>query len=55
MSDTLRVAVRRFGPFESAIRKQWADFCAVTGCALHLDAVAFSPVLHLDAIRRPGV
>jgi len=40
MSDTLRVAIRRFGPFESAIRKQWADFCTVTGCTLKLDAVA---------------
>ena len=27
----LRVAVRRFGPFESAIRKQFAAFCDATG------------------------
>lgn len=40
MSDTFRVAVRRFGPFESAIVKQWESFCAVSGCTLTLDAVA---------------
>jgi multiple sugar transport system substrate-binding protein len=35
--ETLRVAIRRFGPFESAIQKQWADFQAVTGCPLQLE------------------
>lgn len=40
MSDRLRVAVRKFGPFESAIAKQYADFQAATGCPLALDAVA---------------
>jgi len=40
MSDRFRIAVRRFGPFETAITKQWASFCAATGCTLKLDAVA---------------
>jgi multiple sugar transport system substrate-binding protein len=35
--QTFRVAIRRFGPFESAIQKQWADFQATTGCRLHLE------------------
>jgi multiple sugar transport system substrate-binding protein len=35
--QTFRVAIRRFGPFESAIRKQWADFQAATGSPLHLE------------------
>jgi len=39
MSTPLRIAVRKFGPFESAIRKQYADFCARTGCTLPLEAV----------------
>jgi multiple sugar transport system substrate-binding protein len=38
--STLRVAIRKFGAFESAVRKQYQDFCAVTGCSLELDAVA---------------
>ena len=40
MSDALRVAIRKFGPFESAIAKQYADFQAATGCSLRLEPVA---------------
>ena len=36
-NETFRVAIRRFPPFESAIRKQWADFQATTGCPLCLE------------------
>ena len=36
-NETFRVAIRRFGPFESAIQKQWADFQAATGCPLRLE------------------
>ncbi|ATC63344.1 ABC transporter substrate-binding protein [Nibricoccus aquaticus] len=36
--ETFRIAVRKFGPFESAIEKQWASFCATTGCTLRLEA-----------------
>ncbi|MBA2596914.1 MAG: extracellular solute-binding protein [Chloroflexota bacterium] len=36
-SETFRVAIRRFGPFESAIQKQWVDFQRETGCPLHLE------------------
>jgi multiple sugar transport system substrate-binding protein len=36
--DTFRIAVRKFGPFESAIQKQWASFCAATGCTLRIEA-----------------
>ena len=36
-AETFRVAIRRFPPFEAAIAKQWADFQATTGCALHLE------------------
>lgn len=35
--DAFRVAIRRFDPFESAIRKQWADFRRATGCPLELE------------------
>lgn len=38
-NDVLRIAVRKFGPFESAIQKQYADFQAATGCPLRLEAV----------------
>ena len=35
--DVFRVAIRRFGPFETAIQKQWADFQQATGCPLRLE------------------
>ena len=35
-----RIAVRKFGPFESAIRKQWASFQAAEGLNLQLRAEA---------------
>lgn len=34
---TFRIAIRRFGPFESAIQHQWADFQAASGCPLRLE------------------
>lgn len=38
--ETFRIAVRRFGPFESAIRKQWDAFEQAERTWLQLDAVA---------------
>lgn len=38
-ADTFRLAVRKFGPFETAIARQWASFRAATGCPLQLEAV----------------
>lgn len=46
MSDTLRVAIRKFGPFESAIARQYDDFQRVSGCPLRLEPVA----LHLNPL-----
>ncbi len=40
MTQTLRIAVRAFGPFESAIRLQFADFVRTTGANAELEAVA---------------
>ncbi|MDQ7949084.1 MAG: sugar ABC transporter substrate-binding protein, partial [Pedobacter sp.] len=38
MSDpnTFTIAVRKFGPFESAMQKFWTAFCAQSGCTLKL-------------------
>ncbi len=38
--DALRIAVRRFNPFATAIRRQYADFRAATGCPLDVDVVS---------------
>ncbi|MGA8044287.1 MAG: extracellular solute-binding protein [Terracidiphilus sp.] len=39
MRDCFRIAVRQFEPFESAIRKQWADFSRQHGSGLGLEVV----------------
>ena len=36
-----RVAIRKFDPFEAAIRERWASFCNLSGCGLRLEAEAF--------------
>jgi multiple sugar transport system substrate-binding protein len=40
MTETLRIAVRAFGPFESAIARQFDDFVRTTGADARLAAVA---------------
>jgi multiple sugar transport system substrate-binding protein len=39
--STFRIAVRKFGPFESAIQKQWHSFNSLAQTGLTLEAVAF--------------
>ncbi|MFF5382967.1 extracellular solute-binding protein [Pedobacter suwonensis] len=36
-AETFRIAVRKFGPFESAMQKFWDSYCAFSGCTLQLD------------------
>jgi multiple sugar transport system substrate-binding protein len=56
--QSFRIAVRKFGPFESAVRKQWAAFEANARTGLVLDAQAFDlhplveTLLTLDGLRR---
>ena len=45
---TFRIAVRKFGPFESAIPKQWQSFEAQAHTGLQLDSVA----LDLEPLHR---
>jgi len=53
---TLRVAVRRFGPFESAIAKQFADFIRVSGVQAMLEAVPMDlNQLHDKVIANRGL
>jgi multiple sugar transport system substrate-binding protein len=39
-STTFRVAIRAFGPFETAIAREWASFQEESGCPLRLEAVS---------------
>ncbi len=38
-AETFRIAVRKFGPFESAMQKFWDSYCAFSGCTLQLEMV----------------
>lgn len=50
MAEKLRVAIRKFGPFESAIEKQFASFKAATGSSLELDSEALDLNPLVDAL-----
>ncbi len=39
MSNIFKIAVRKFGPFETAIEKIWKSFCTETGCTMQLEAI----------------
>jgi len=36
-TDTFRIAVRKFGPFENAMQKFWDQFCSISGCTMKLE------------------
>ena len=56
MSATLHVAVRKFGPFESAIARQFADFTRTSGieARLEIEALDLNP-LHDSLFARRGL
>lgn len=52
----LKIAVRKFDPFESAIKKMWDAFCAETGCDFLLEAVPMDlHPLHQCTLREGGL
>lgn len=54
--ESFRIAIRRFGPFEAAVRERWDSFRRATGCALHLEPVAFDlGELHDALLGRSGL
>lgn len=56
MSETLRIAVRAFGPFETALARQFADFVDATGADAVLEAVPMDlNPLHEAVIGRRGL
>jgi multiple sugar transport system substrate-binding protein len=50
MAESLRVAIRKFPPFERAIEQQFASFKRTTGCPLELDAHALDLNPLVDAL-----
>src|SRR5438105_1140244 len=44
--SSLKVAIRKFGPFEAALQRQFADFRRVTGvrCEFHQEQLDLEPL-----------
>ncbi|WP_068085893.1 extracellular solute-binding protein [Novosphingobium rosa] len=56
MTDTLRIAIRRFDPFDKAIAAQFADFVRVTGADARIEAVQLDlNPLHETLIAERGL
>jgi multiple sugar transport system substrate-binding protein len=54
--NTIRIAVRQFGPFETALQKLWDSFCAETGCQLQAEMVPMDlEVLHTAILDDKGL
>jgi multiple sugar transport system substrate-binding protein len=53
-NDVMRIAIRKFGPFEMAIQKQYADFQAATGCPLKLEFEALDLNPLYDSLFNQG-
>jgi multiple sugar transport system substrate-binding protein len=47
-ADTIKIAVRKFGPFETAMQKLWDDYCETSDCVLKAEMVP----MDLDDLHR---
>jgi len=48
--NVIRIAVRKFGPFESALQKLWDGYCAETGCTMQAEMVPMDLELLYESI-----
>lgn len=54
--NKFRIAVRKFGPFESALQKMWKTYCRQTNCRLSLELVVMElPDLYKSTIANEGL
>ncbi|MCJ8208483.1 extracellular solute-binding protein [Mucilaginibacter sp. RS28] len=54
--NVIRIAVRKFGPFETALQKLWDNYCAETGCTLQAEMVPMDlELLYESAIEKNGL
>ncbi len=55
-TETIRIAVRKFGPFESALQKLWVAYCKTSGCTLKAEMVPMDlDDLHNAIIKNKGL
>jgi len=56
VKETIRFAVRAFGPFEKAVAEIWEAYCTHTGCTYHLEAVPLDlHDLHDEILVKEGL
>jgi multiple sugar transport system substrate-binding protein len=48
--EVIKIAVRKFGPFETALQKLWDGYCAETGCTLRAEMVPMDLELLYETI-----
>jgi multiple sugar transport system substrate-binding protein len=52
----IRIAVRKFGPFETALQKLWDSYCAETGCTLTAEMIPMDlEELHSAVLEQEGL
>jgi len=55
-SNKIRFAVRKYEPFENAIRKAWDGYCKLTGCKMELEMVPLDlHPLHETILENEGL
>lgn len=55
-NDVFRIAVRKFGPFESAMQKVWDEYCLSSGCGLKAEFVPMDlHKLHESTLLNKGL
>jgi len=54
--EKIRIAVRKFGPFESALEKLWRSYCHETGCTLEAEMIPMDlDDLHAAILENKGL
>lgn len=54
--NQIRIAVRKFAPFESALQKIWEAYCKETGTIIQLEAIPFElPALYNEILGKEGL
>ena len=55
-TSPFRIAIRQFGPFESAVAKLWASYCEHSGCQLAVEMVPMDlHLLHQSLLTEGGL
>jgi multiple sugar transport system substrate-binding protein len=55
-TETIKIAVRKFGPFETALQKLWDGYCETSGCTLKAEMASMDlDDLHREILENDGL